>query len=274
MSGIFYIVGTPIGNLDDISQRALKTLENVDFIAAEDTRVTLKLLNRYAIKKQLVSYHEHSTLDAARAIIARLSAGESCAFVSDAGMPCISDPGEVLVKMCHENGINVSVVPGPSAAVSALAISGLDTSRFSFEGFLSVNKKQRHLHLKEVAGYRHTMIFYEAPHKLLSTLEDMLECFGNRRISLCRELTKIYEEVIRTTFSDAIERYKNIAPKGEFVIIVEGAPEAEETRMSFDEACELVRRLNEDGEKLSDACKTVATDTGYKKSELYAAVAR
>lgn len=268
MSGIFYIVGTPIGNLGDISDRALKTLAEVDFIAAEDTRVTLKLLNRFEIKKQLVSYHEHSTQETANGLINRLICGESCAFVSDAGMPCISDPGEILVRLCYEKGITVSVVPGPSAAVSALAISGLDTSRFSFEGFLSVTKKQRLAHLEEVSSYKHTMIFYEAPHKLLNTLKDMRQYFGNRKISLCRELTKIYEEVIRTTLDDAVALYSEKNPKGEFVLIVEGAAE-EAVTASFEEACEMVRGLVSEGMRLSEACKTVAGDTGYKKSELY-----
>lgn len=274
MSGIFYIVGTPIGNLGDISERALKTLESVDFIAAEDTRLTLKLLNRFEIKNQLISYHEHSKMETAQGIVERISRGQNGAFVSDAGMPCISDPGEVLVRLCHERGVTVRVIPGPSAVVSALAISGLDTSRFSFEGFLSVTKKQRISHLKEVCNYKNTMIFYEAPHKLLNTLKDMREYFGNRKISLCRELTKIYEEVILTTLDDAVKLYENKTPKGEFVLIVEGASETESEKMSFEEALKIVKQLVEDGERLADACKAVAADTGYKKSLLYSSVAK
>lgn len=274
MSGIFYIVGTPIGNLGDISERALKTLESVDFIAAEDTRLTLKLLNRFEIKNQLISYHEHSKMETAKGIVERISRGQNGAFVSDAGMPCISDPGEVLVRLCHERGVTVRVIPGPSAVVSALAISGLDTSRFSFEGFLSVTKKQRISHLKEVCNYKNTMIFYEAPHKLLNTLKDMREYFGNRKISLCRELTKIYEEVILTTLDDAVKLYENKIPKGEFVLIVEGASETESEKMSFEEALKIVKQLVEDGERLADACKAVAVDTGYKKSLLYSSVAK
>ena len=197
MTGTLYVVGTPIGNMDDITLRQLKTLEDVDFIAAEDTRVTLKLLNRYDIKKQLISYHGHSTLNCAENIISRIKGGENAAVVTDAGMPCISDPGEELVRLCAESGINVKVVPGPSAVVSALAVSGLNTSRFAFEGFLSVNKKQRSDHLLSLKDETRTLIFYEAPHKLINTLNDFLKYFGDRRISLCRELTKVYEEVLR-----------------------------------------------------------------------------
>lgn len=272
MSGTLYIVGTPIGNLGDISERALKTLNEADFIAAEDTRVTLKLLNRFEIRKPLVSYHEHSRRETAEAILSRIASGKNGALVSDAGMPCISDPGELLVRLCYEKGIPVRVVPGPSAAVSALAISGIDTSRFSFEGFLSVTKKQRISHLREVSGLRRTMIFYEAPHKLLYTLKDMLAYFGNRRISLCRELTKIHEEVVLTTLEEAVRIYEEKTPRGEFVLIVEGAPQSSEQPLDFDEACARVRALVSGGDRLADACKTVAADTGYKKSALYTAL--
>ncbi len=269
MSGTLFVVGTPIGNLDDISPRALETLEKADFIAAEDTRVTLKILNRFEIKNKLVSCHKHSGTNVFENIISRLLNGENCALVSDAGMPCISDPGEELIKMCYDNGISVCVVPGPTAAMSALCISGLDTSRFSFEGFLSVTKKQRIAHLEEVMNYRHTMIFYEAPHKLIYTLQDMLEYFGNRKISLCREITKIHEEVIRTTLKDAIQLYTNQTPKGEFVLIVEGAKQQTETKITFDDALMMVQNLVNNGEKLSNACKTVANQTEFSKSELY-----
>ncbi len=272
MSGTLFVVGTPIGNLDDISPRALETLEMADFIAAEDTRVTLKILNRFEIKNKLVSCHRHSGANVFENIISRLLGGENCALVSDAGMPCISDPGEELIRMCYDNGISVCVVPGPTAAMSALCISGLDTSRFSFEGFLSVTKKQRTAHLEEVRNYRHTMIFYEAPHKLIYTLQDMLEYFGNRKISLCREITKIHEEVIRTTLKDAIELYSNQTPKGEYVLIVEGAPEQKKANITFDEALKMVQNLVEDGEKLSNACKAIANNTDFSKSELYNAM--
>ncbi|WP_044975795.1 16S rRNA (cytidine(1402)-2'-O)-methyltransferase [Ruminococcus sp. HUN007] len=269
MPGTLYVLGTPIGNISDITLRALDILGEVDFIAAEDTRVTLKLLNRYDIKKPLVSYHDHSSRSCAETIINRLAGGETAAVVTDAGMPCISDPGEDLVKLCYENDIPVRVIPGPSAVVSALAVSGLSTSRFSFEGFLSVTRKQRIEHLEEVKDNKNTMIFYEAPHKLVSTLEDMHEYFGDRRISLCRELTKVYEEVIRTTLSGALEYYSEKSPKGEYVLVIEGKPESDEPECTIELALEMVRRLVDEGEKTISACKKVAKETGYKKSELY-----
>ncbi|MBP0977266.1 MAG: 16S rRNA (cytidine(1402)-2'-O)-methyltransferase [Oscillospiraceae bacterium] len=269
MPGTLYVLGTPIGNISDITLRALDILGEVDFIAAEDTRVTLKLLNRYDIKKPLVSYHDHSSRSCAETIIKRLVEGETAAVVTDAGMPCISDPGEDLVKMCYENDVPVKVIPGPSAVVSALSVSGLSTSRFSFEGFLSVTRKQRIEHLEEVRNNKNTMIFYEAPHKLVSTLEDMLEYFGDRRISLCRELTKVYEEVIRTTLSGAIEYYSEKSPKGEYVLVIEGKPESDEPECTIELALDMVRRMVDEGEKTINACKKVAKETGYKKSELY-----
>lgn len=269
MSGTLYVVGTPIGNLEDITLRALKTLESVDFIAAEDTRVTLKLLTHYEIRKTLVSYHEHSTGSCTENIIARLLDGKNCAIVTDAGMPCISDPGEPLIRMCYEHDIPVKVVPGASAAVSALAISGLDTSRFSFEGFLSVTKKQRIEHLEHTKSKTETMIFYEAPHKLVNTLKDMLVYFGDRKISLCRELTKVYEEVLRMTISEAVEYYSSRNPKGEYVLVVEGAKKTDSENISIEKAVEMTRKLIESGEKPSDACKAVAKETGFRKSELY-----
>ena len=269
MSGTLYVLGTPIGNMSDITFRAIEVLNEVDFIAAEDTRVTLKLLNRYDIKKPLISYHDHSSRLCADGIINRLSAGENCAVVTDAGMPCISDPGEGLVKLCYENNIPVKVVPGPSAVVSALAISGLDTSRFSFEGFLSVTKKQRNEHLEQVKNNTNTMIFYEAPHKLISTLNDMLKYFGDRKISMCRELTKIYEEVIRCTLSEAIEYYKDKSPKGEYVLVIEGAKMPDTPNLTIEQALEMISELVGNGEKTITACKIIAQETGYKKSELY-----
>ena len=271
MSGTFYVIGTPIGNLDDITLRQLDTLGAVDFICAEDTRVTLKLLNRFEIKKPLVSFHEHSSKADAQRIIDRLLAGESCGIVTDAGMPCISDPGEVLVKMCAESGIDIKVVPGPSAVVSAVAVSGLSTRRFTFEGFLPVPKKERTERLEKLRGETAVMVFYEAPHKLKNTLADLAEAFGGeRRISLCRELTKIHEEVLRLTLSEAVEYYKINEPRGEYVLVLEGAQESSGGEITIEQAMEQVNKLIGMGEKPTDACKAVAKETGFRKSELYA----
>lgn len=269
MSGTLFVVGTPIGNLDDMSVRAVKTLEQVDFIAAEDTRVTLKLLNHFEIKKPMVSYHEHNTREKGGEIITRLLAGESCAIVTDAGMPCISDPGEDLVRLCAENGIDTKVIPGPSAAISALASSGLSTSKFVFEGFLNPQKNAKLERLQELSRETRTIIFYEAPHKLCDTLSAMYRVLGDRKITLARELTKIYEEVIRTTLSQAKERYEEKPPKGEFVLVVEGMKEEEQT-MSFEQALDFIQTLTDKGEPLSKAAKDVARQTGFKKGELYA----
>lgn len=272
MSGTFYVIGTPIGNLEDITLRQLDTLGSVDFICAEDTRVTLKLLNRYEIKKQLISFHEHSSKADAQRIIDRLLNGESCGIVTDAGMPCISDPGEVLVKMCVENGIDVKVVPGPSAVVSAIAVSGLSTSRFTFEGFLPVPKKQRAERLEKLRGETAVMVFYEAPHKLKNTLADLAESFGGeRRISICRELTKIHEEVLRLTLSEAVEYYSVHEPKGEFVLVLDGADESTGDEFTIEQALAQVRKLVEMGERPVDACKAVAKESGFRKGELYSA---
>lgn len=271
MSGTFYVIGTPIGNLDDITIRQLDTLGAVDFICAEDTRVTLKLLNRFEIKKPLVSFHEHSSKADAQKIIDRLLAGESCGIVTDAGMPCISDPGEVLVKMCAESGIDIKVVPGPSAVVSAVAVSGLSTRRFTFEGFLPVPKKERTERLEKLRGETAVMVFYEAPHKLKTTLADLAQAFGGeRRISLCRELTKIHEEVLRLTLAEAVEYYNNNEPRGEFVLVLEGAQESSGEKITIEQAMAQVQKLIEMGEKPTDACKAVAKETGFRKSELYA----
>ena len=271
MSGKLYVVGTPIGNLGDFSPRALETLQNCSFIAAEDTRVTLKLLNRFEIKKPLVSYYEHNIRERGQEILARILAGEDCAVVTDAGMPCISDPGEDLVRLCAENGDETVVVPGPSAAVSALAVSGLPTARFSFEGFLSVKRTSRMEHLEAVREDPRTLIFYEAPHKLVSTLADMLEAFGDRRIALARELTKVHEEVRRTTLAGAAAHYAENPPRGEFVLIVEGAPPKKTEPPDFREAVELTLGLAAQGASLSEAAKEAARRTGYKKGELYKA---
>ncbi len=271
---VLYIVGTPIGNLSDFSPRAVETLNKVDFIAAEDTRVSLKLLTHFGIQKPLISYHEHNLRERGEYIIGRIENGESCAIVTDAGMPCISDPGEDLVRLCAERGIEMHVVPSPTAAMSALAISGLSTSRFSFEGFLSVTKKQRQSHLNEIKNFRRTLIFYEAPHKLIYTLEDLLENLGDRRIALCRELTKIHEEVLRGKISEMLEYYKEKSPKGEYVLIVEGAPEEEaEQEITLEKACEMAQQLVENGKKVSEAAKEIAKLTGFSKSEIYGNIA-
>ena len=276
MSGTLTIVGTPIGNLGDFSPRAVEALEAADFIAAEDTRVTLRLLNHFGIKKPLVSYYEHNKRERGELICARIEAGESCALVSDAGMPAISDPGEELVAQCAARGISVLAVPGPSAVVTALALSGLPTGRFTFEGFLSMNKKSRCEHLASLREERRTMVFYEAPHKLPATLRDLLEALGDRRVALARELTKVHEEVIRTTLSEAALRYADGGARGEFVLVVEGAAEQEAPEnVSLEEAAraasELARR---EGIPLSQAARRIAAMTGLRKSEIYQALTR
>jgi len=273
MSGTLYVVGTPIGNLSDFSPRAVETLRTVDFIAAEDTRVTLKLLNHFEIKKSLVSYHEHNKQSRGEEIIRRILAGENAAIVSDAGMPCISDPGEDLVRMAAAAGVRTEVVPGPSAVISALCVSGLVTSRFAFEGFLSTSKKSRRDHLNAVKDDTHTLIFYEAPHKLLSTLTDMRDAFGaERRISLARELTKIHEEVRRTTLGEAVEFYTENPPKGEFVLVIEGAEPPAPPEMTLEEAVDIARQLVEEGMRPTDAAKQVSAQTPFRKSEIYTAL--
>lgn len=271
MSGILYVVGTPIGNLGDMSPRAVETLENVDFIAAEDTRVTLKLLNHFGIKKPMVSYFEHNKHQRGEIICRRILSGENCAIVTDAGMPCISDPGELLVKQCEEYGIEVKAVPGPSAVISALAISGLPTGRFTFEGFLSVNKKSRMEHLESVKNETRTMIFYEAPHKLNATLRDMLGAFGDRSIAIVRELTKIHEEVIRTTLEQAVERYSEAPLKGEIVLVIDGAKPVDNNKVyTEEEAADLAIALAaKEDVSLSEASKKAAKETGIKKGIIY-----
>lgn len=271
MAGTLYVVGTPIGNLEDWSVRAVRTLQQVDFIAAEDTRVTLKLLNHFEIKKPMVSYHEHNARQKGPEILQRLQEGQNGAIVTDAGMPCISDPGEDLVRLCAEAGLPVQVIPGPTAAMSALALSGLPTGKFAFEGFLPAQHKERLAALEEVRRERRTLIFYEAPHKLAACLEDMAQVLGERKVSLCRELTKIHEEVRRTTLPEAAAYYQENAPRGEFVLVVEGCPEteAQSEAISFEDAVELVRRLAGSGTALSQAAKDVARQTGYKKNDLY-----
>lgn len=270
MPGMLYLVPTPIGNLGDISIRCRETLEQADFIAAEDTRVSLKLLNHLGIKKSLVSYYEHNKASKGSVILDRILAGETCALVSDAGSPAISDPGEDLVKQCAEAGITVCAIPGPCAVITALSISGQSTGRFCFEGFLSMAKKSRREHLESLRNEQRTMIFYEAPHKLRSTLEDMAEVFGgDRPISLCRELTKLHEEVIRTTLSGAIEKYKEDAPKGEFVLVIAGAPEQEAEVATESDAAVRVAALMESGLSRKDAIKQTAKELNLPKNVVY-----
>ena len=272
MSGTLYLVATPIGNLGDFSPRAAETLEAVDFIAAEDTRVSVKLLNHFNIKKPLVSYHEHNHVTAGQAILQRLLAGESCALVTDAGTPAISDPGEDLVRLCAENNVEVLSIPGCCAAVNALAVSGLPTGRFTFEGFLTVNKKSRRERLDSLKNEERTMIFHEAPHKLRTTLEDLCAAFGpERRISLCRELTKLHEETIRTTLGEAVVYYTQNTPKGEFVLVVAGAEPVQAAAVTLEDAVAQVLALKEQGVRLKDAAREVAEHTGLSKNELYAA---
>ena len=270
MAGMLYLVPTPIGNLSDISIRCRETLENADFIAAEDTRVSLKLLNHLGIKKSLVSYYEHNKAFKGNVIVERILAGETCALVSDAGSPAISDPGEDLVKQCAEAGITVCAIPGPCAAITALSISGQSTGRFCFEGFLSTAKKNRKEHLDSLVNEQRTMIFYEAPHKLPATLEDMATVFGaDRPISLCRELTKLHEEVIRTTLGGAVELYAQQPPKGEFVLIVAGAePKTEEAATPAD-AAKRVKVLVDSGMSRKDAIKQTAQELNLPKNTVY-----
>ena len=272
MSGILYVVGTPIGNLGDISPRALRTLEECDFIAAEDTRVTLKLLNHFAIKKPLISYFEHNRRQKGEYITDRILSGENCAIVTDAGMPAVSDPGEDLVALCHEKGIQVSVVPGPSAFVAAIALSGLPVGRFTFEGFLSVSKVSRREHLEEVKKEKRTMVFYEAPHKLSATLSDMYAYFGDRKLAIVREITKIHEEVIRTTLAEASEKYKEESLKGEIVLVIEGYTESEEDIPTLEDAIKKAREYMQEGMSVSFAAKQAAKDTGIKKGDIYKAL--
>ena len=257
VKGALYVVATPIGNLSDLSERAKKVLSEVDFISAEDTRVTGKLLMCMGIKKPLVSYHEHNKREKGEEIVARIKAGESCAEVSDAGTPAISDPGEDLVALCAKEGITVSIIPGACAAVSALALSGLSTRRFAFEGFLPVAGKDRKKRLTEIAKEERTLIIYEAPHRLKKTLAEFIEYFGaDRRIALCRELTKLNEEILRFTLAGACEYYESTEPRGEYVLVIEGAPEATEEEESVNIA-ERVAALMAGGMSQKDAIKTI-----------------
>lgn len=269
MSGTLYVVGTPIGNLGDISPRALDVLENCDFIAAEDTRVTLKLLNHFEIKKPMISYFEHNRFERGPVIAERILSGESCAIVTDAGMPAISDPGEDLVKLCMEKGIKIEAVPGPCAFATALAVSGMPSKRFTFEGFLPVDKSDRKEHISWLIGETRTMIFYEAPHKLAQTLSDLYKALGDREIAIVRELTKIHEQVIKTTLCEASEKYSNEAIKGEIVLIVKGAEPEEKEQMTLEQAAEYAMKLVEKGESKTQAAKLAAKESGLKKGDIY-----
>ncbi len=269
MLGILYLVPTPIGNLGDLSQRVVETLEQVDFIAAEDTRVTLKLLNHLGLKKRMISYHRHNTQAGGRAVLDRLLSGESCALVTDAGTPAISDPGEDLVGLCVQNGVEVIALPGPCALVVALSVSGLPTGQFIFEGFLPVNKKNRRARLDALRGEGRTMVFYEAPHKLTATLADLAEIFGAERpVALCRELTKIHEEVRRTTLGEASSWYQDNQPRGEFVLVVAGVQQ-EKQQVDIHGALERVAGLRSEGMALKDACKRAGEEFGTAKNCLY-----
>ncbi|MBP3938056.1 MAG: 16S rRNA (cytidine(1402)-2'-O)-methyltransferase [Clostridia bacterium] len=265
-----YVVGTPIGNLGDFSPRAVETLSNCDFIAAEDTRVTLKLLNHFGIKKNMVSYFEHNRRERGEMIVSRILSGETCALVTDAGMPAISDPGEDLVKLCHENGIKVESVPGPCAFTTALALSGMPSGRFTFEGFLSVNKPSRREHLDSLKNETRTMLFYEAPHKLGATLKDMYATFGEREVAIVREITKIHEQVIKTTLSAAVDAYGEGGLKGEIVLVIHGAePKKVLDIISFDDAVKIAEESMKNGLSASEAAKQAAKASGYKKGEIY-----
>lgn len=274
MAGILYLVATPIGNLGDFSPRAVDTLEKADFIAAEDTRVSVKLLNHFDIKKPLVSYHEHNRASAGQAILRRLLAGENCALVTDAGTPAISDPGEDLVRLCGESGITVEAIPGCCAAICALAVSGLPTGRFTFEGFLSANKKERRAALLNLKSEERTMVFHEAPHKLRATLSDMAEILGDRPVALCRELTKLHEQTLRTTLFQAVALYEQQEPRGEYALVIAGAQPLEEPAVTLEEGVRRVLHLRESGVKMKDAVRTVAGETNLNKNELYAAAVK
>ncbi len=267
--GKLYPIATPIGNLSDFSPRAVEALAACDFIAAEDTRVTLKLLNHFGITKPMVSYFEHNKRERGEQICARLLSGENGVLVSDAGMPAIPDPGEDLVALCYEKGIPVGVVPGPTAVTTALALAGLPTGRFAFEGFLSVNKRSRREHLDSLRQETRTLVFYEAPHKLAATLADLLVALGDRRVALVRELTKIHEEVVRTTLSGAVEKYRTEAPRGEFVLVVEGAAPEEAPAVTPQQAAALARAYVQEGLSTSEAAKRTAAETGLKKGDIY-----
>ena len=272
-AGKLYIVGTPIGNLGDISVRALETLKSVDFIAAEDTRVAMKLLSHFGISKPLVSYYEHNMRERGEQVIARILSGETCALTTDAGMPVISDPGGMLVRQCREAGIAMEVVPGPCALIAAFALAGLENSRFCFEGFLSMNKRSRREHLASLRGEKRAMIFYEAPHKLTSTIDDFIETFGeDRSVLFARELTKTHEESVRMTLAQAKKRFEEAPPRGEFVLVVDGASDEETAADAVDameSACALAESLISQGMTKSAAVKAAAQQMKVSKNALY-----
>ncbi|MBQ7485801.1 MAG: 16S rRNA (cytidine(1402)-2'-O)-methyltransferase [Oscillospiraceae bacterium] len=270
MAGILYLVATPIGNLGDFSPRAVQTLAEADFIAAEDTRVSMKLLNHFGVKKPLMSYHEHNRAAAGQAILSRLLGGENGVLVTDAGTPAISDPGEDLVRLCGENGVTVQCIPGCCAAVAALAVSGLPTARFSFEGFPDAKSSVRRKQLADLAAQRRTMVFHEAPHRLRQTLADMAEVFGARRIAVCRELTKLHEETWRTTVAEAAAYYAEHEPRGEYVLVIEGAPSVS-AAVPLAQGVAMVQKLRHEGVKTKEAVRQVAEETGLSRNELYAA---
>ena len=269
MAGILYLVATPIGNLGDFSPRAVETLAQADFIAAEDTRVSVKLLNHFDIKKPLVSYHEHNRAAAGQAILTRLLSGETCALVTDAGTPAISDPGQEMVTLCAENGVTVQAIPGCCAAVAALAVSGLDTRRFTFEGFLPSGRKERRAALEELTGETRTMVFHEAPHRLRQTLADMAELLGDRPAALCRELTKLHEDTVRTTLAQAAAYYAANEPRGEYVLVVAGREKQTAPALTLEEGVARVLALRDGGMKLKDAVRRVADDTALPRNALY-----
>ncbi len=269
MSGILYVTGTPIGNLEDITLRQLRILEEVDFIAAEDTRVTRKLLTHFELNTPLVSYHDHSGVSVAEHIADRIAAGESCAIVTDAGMPCISDPGEELVRICRERSIPVQAVPGPSAVVTALSVSGGSTAQFTFYGFLPVDKKPRAEMLSQLKNEHRTAILYEAPHKLCRTIDDLREACGDgRMVSFCRELTKIHEEVLRMSLADADDYYAEHAPRGEFVLVLDGAVQ-EDNACTAEDAVKIAEMYLAQGMSAAAAAKLAAKETGLTKNEVY-----
>ena len=274
MSGTLYLVATPIGNLGDLSPRAADTLARADFIAAEDTRVTRKLLSHLGLKKPVVSYHEHNKAAAGPAVLSRLLSGETCALVTDAGTPAVSDPGEDLVRLCAEQGVTVQSIPGCCALISALAVSGLPTGRFVFEGFLPVNRGERRERLQALAGEERTILLYEAPHRLRGTLEDLYAAFGDRPAALCRELTKLHEETLRMTLAQAAAYYQDSEPRGEYVLVVSGAAPVEEGAVSLERGVELVLERRARGERMKDAVRQVAADTGLARNELYDAALR
>ena len=267
--GTLFIVATPIGNLDDISARAVQTLQKVSFIAAEDTRVTLKLMSHLGIRKQLVSYHEHNRKESGERILQRMLSGESCALVSDAGTPVISDPGECLVRMCADSNVTIITIPGPCAAISAIAASGLPAGRFTFEGYLSTSRKSRFEHLNELKTEKRTMVFYEAPHKLMRTMVDMLAVLGDRRVSISREITKLHEETLRTTLAEAIAHFEQTPPRGEFALVIEGHKDSPPSAGDMENAVLDVGLLVRDGLSAKDAVKRVAQETGIPKNTLY-----